>query len=131
MIVVCGAVISLKPAEGPGALVSCAVVSLPTIFILARSGKEKSFLLRLFLIALLVRIIVGFIIYSGNMQDFFGGDANTYDIFGQSLNQAWHGDDYHAQKYASFVASGASAWGMIYLVAGVYDATKLAYFCAW
>ncbi len=121
MIVVCGAVISLKPAEAPGALVSCAVVSLPTIFILARSGKEKSFLLRLFLIALLVRIIVGFIIYSGNMQDFFGGDANTYDIFGQSLNQAWHGDDYHAQKYASFVASGASAWGMIYLVAGVYE----------
>src|SRR5262245_6775215 len=121
MIVVCGAVVSLKPVEAPGALVSCAVASLPTIFILARSGKEKSFLLRLFLIALLVRIIVAFIIYSGNGQEFFGGDANTYDIFGQSLNQAWHGDQYHSQKYASFVASGASAWGMIYLVAGVYE----------
>lgn len=121
MLAVCAAVVSLKPVEAPGALVSCAVASLPTILILARSGKEKTFLLRLFLIALLVRIIVGFIIYSGNMQDFFGGDANTYDIFGQSLNQAWHGDEYHAQKYASFVASGASAWGMIYLVAGVYE----------
>ena len=121
MLAVCGGVVFLKPAEGPGALVACAVVSFPTIFILARSGKDKTFLLRLFLIALLLRIIVAFIIYSGNMQEFFGGDATTYDTFGQSLNQAWHGDEYHAQKYASFVASGASAWGMLYLVAGVYE----------
>src|SRR5678815_6094712 len=57
----------------------------------------------------------------GHMEEFFGGDANTYDIFGQSLLEGLHGNDYHMQKYQSFVASGAGAWGMLYLVAGIYE----------
>jgi len=120
-LVICGGVIFLQPEEAPGALAFCALASLPTIYILARSGNEKTFLLRLFLIALLVRIIIGTIIFTAHLEEFFGGDANTYDIFGQSLVQSWHGNDYHTQKYLSFVQSGASAWGMLYLVAGVYD----------
>jgi 4-amino-4-deoxy-L-arabinose transferase-like glycosyltransferase len=55
------------------------------------------------------------------MEEFFGGDANTYDVFGQSLAEAWNGNEYHQAKYESFVASGATAWGMIYLVAAVYS----------
>src|SRR6185503_1281996 len=54
-------------------------------------------------------------------EEFFGGDANTYDIFGRSLLQGLYGDDYHMQKYQGFVASGAGAWGMLYLVAGIYE----------
>jgi len=77
--------------------------------------------MRLFVLALLVRIILAVVIYVGHMEEFFGGDANTYDVFGQSLVQAWHGNDYHRARYEGFVASGASAWGMIYLVAGVYE----------
>jgi hypothetical protein len=120
-LLLCSAVIFLKPNEAPGALVACAIIALPCFAMLARSDKDKTFLLRLFLIAILARIVLATIINVANMQEFFGGDANTYDIFGQSLSQAWHGDEYHAQKYASFVASGASAWGMIYLVAIVYE----------
>jgi hypothetical protein len=120
-VVVCGGAIFLKPEEAPGALAFCALASAPTLIILARSGEEKTFLMRLFVIGTLVRIIVATIIFTGHMEEFFGGDANTYDIFGQSLLQSWHGNDYHAQKYASFVQSGASAWGMLYLVAGVYE----------
>ena len=120
-LIICGGLIWVKPEEGPGALAFCALVSLPTIIILARSGDEKTFLLRLFLIGVLVRVMVASIIYTAHMEEFFGGDANTYDIFGQSLAQSWHGDDYHTQKYNSFVASGASAWGMLYMVAAVYE----------
>src|SRR5215213_9114891 len=121
MLAVCVGVISVQPVEGPSALVALAVVSLPTLFILARSGQEKTFLLRIFLVAVMARIIIGTIIFAGHMEDFFGGDANTYDIFGQSLMLTWHGNDYHAAKYASFVQSGASAWGMLYVVASVYE----------
>src|SRR6185369_14031414 len=39
----------------------------------------------------------------------------------QSLLQGLYGDKYHMEKYQSFVASGAGAWGMLYLVAGIYD----------
>src|SRR5215213_10064326 len=121
MLAVCVGVISVQPVEGPSALVALAVVSLPTLFVLARSGQEKTFLLRVFLVAVMARIVIGTIIFAGHMEDFFGGDANTYDIFGQSLVESWHGNAYHTAKYEGFVQSGAGAWGMIYLVAGVYE----------
>jgi hypothetical protein len=121
MLAVCAGVITIKPAEAPGALAFCALVSAPTIILLARSGKERTFLLRLFLIAVLIRIILATIIFTGHMEDFFGGDATTYDTYGQSLVQAWHGDEYHASFYSGFVRSGVGAWGMLYLVGGVYE----------
>jgi hypothetical protein len=121
VLLICGGVIYLTPGYGPGALAFCAVVSAPTLFILARGGAEKTFLLRLFIIALLARIIVASIIFLGNMQEFFGGDANTYHVFGESLNMSWHGDDYHASRYAAFIQSGVGAWGMLYVVAVVYE----------
>jgi hypothetical protein len=116
---ICGATIFLAPQEAPGALAFCAVFSLPTIIILAR-GKERVFLLRLFVAAMIVRLVIGVVIFNGHMQEFFGGDANTYDIFGRSLIQAWAGDEFHRATYERFVQSGAGAWGMIYLVAFVY-----------
>jgi len=116
-----GGVIFVRPDEGPGALALCVLVSAPTIIILARTPEQRSFLMRLFLIAVMVRILLATVIFVGHMEEFFGGDANTYDIFGQSLVQSWHGDVYHAGKFLSFTQSGASAWGMLYMVAGVYE----------
>src|SRR5215212_5459773 len=121
LLLICTALIWVQPTMGPGALVMCAVVSAPTLLILARSRDEKTFLFRLFLVGLMVRIVLASVIYLGHMEEFFGGDANTYDVFGQSLLQGLYGDDYHMQKYQSFIASGAGAWGMLYLVAGVYQ----------
>lgn len=121
LLLVCTALIWLMPGLAPGAVVMCAVVSVPTILILARTHDEKTFLFRLFLVGLLVRIVLAAVINMGHMEEFFGGDANTYDIFGQSLLEGLHGNDYHMQKYQSFVASGAGAWGMLYLVAGIYE----------
>jgi len=121
VIVVCGGTIFIKPAEAPAALSMCALVAAPTMLIVARKPEQRSFLLRLFILAVVVRIILAMVISVGHMEEFFGGDANTYDVFGQSLVEAWHGNNYHQGKYDSFVASGASAWGMIYLVAIVYQ----------
>jgi hypothetical protein len=121
VMAVCGAVIYIKPGPAPGALAACVVVSLPTIFILARERDDKTFLLRLFVIGVVVRIIVATLIFTAGWEEFFGGDANTYDLFGQSLVQSWHGNEYHATRYENFAASGASAWGMLYIVAIVYE----------
>ena len=120
LLAACGATIFLAPQEAPGALAFCALFALPAVIILAR-GKERVFLLRLFVAALIVRLVIGIIIFSGHMQEFFGGDANTYDLFGRSLIQAWAGDEFHRATYERFVSSGAGAWGMIYLVACVYS----------
>ena len=120
LLAISGGVVWLKPAEAPGALVICAAASAPTLFLLARAGQEKVFLLRLFLMALMVRIIIATIIFSAGLEVFFGGDANTYDDYGQSLVQSWYGNEFHTERYENFVASGASAWGMLYIVAVVY-----------
>lgn len=121
LLLICSALVWLQPVFGPGALVMCAVVSAPTILILARTHEEKTFLFRLFFVGLMVRIVLASVIYMGHMEEFFGGDANTYDIFGQSLLEGLQGNGYHWAKYQSFVASGAGAWGMLYLVAGIYE----------
>jgi hypothetical protein len=120
-LLICGAAMFVQPAHAPGALVMCAVVSLPTLIILARSHNDRTFLLRLFILGVLVRIIVASIIFTAHWEEFFGGDANTYDIYGQSLAASWHGNEFHSQAYTNFIASGASAWGMLYLVAIVYE----------
>jgi len=122
LLAICVALVWLMPGDAPGALVLCALVSIPTVLILARTDDERTFLLRLFFVGLMVRIMLAAVINMGHMEDFFGGDAHTYDIFGQSLLQGLHGDKYHMEKYQSFVASGAGAWGMLYLVAGIYEA---------
>jgi 4-amino-4-deoxy-L-arabinose transferase-like glycosyltransferase len=118
---ICAGVIWFRPVHGPGALLICALVSLPTLLILMRAGEERTFLLRLFVLAVVVRIILATFIYMAGMEGFFGGDANTYDMFGKSLLQSWHGDAYHTARYAGFIKSGAGAWGMLYVVAGVYQ----------
>ena len=120
-LVICSGMIVIQPNVAPSALAMCALVSLPTTIILIRTRDDKTFLLRLFLLGLLARMVIGTIIFTAHLEDFFGGDANTYDIFGQALVQLWHGDDYQRQAYENFVASGASAWGMLYLVAIVYE----------
>lgn len=120
-LVVFGGVIFVLPTLGPGALAMCLAVSVPTIVLLTRSRLDKLFLIRLFVIGVLVRVILATVINVGHMEEFFGGDANTYDVFGASLNASWHGDMWHRGAYEGFVQGGAGAWGMLYLVASVYE----------
>ena len=121
LLAVCTGVIYIKPGLAPGALAMCAFVSLPTLIVLSRERDDKTFLLRFFVLAVIARIILATIIHTADLEEFFGGDANTYDQYGQSLAQAWHGDEFHATRYTNFAASGASAWGMLYIVAFVYE----------
>jgi hypothetical protein len=80
-----------------------------------------SFLLKLFISALLVRMILGTIIFVSNGQNFFGGDALTYDFFGNAQLDGWFGDKYAQSVADIYVQSwSASGWGMVYMVAGVY-----------
>src|SRR5882724_11317319 len=105
-LLVSGGLIFVAPAPAPGALVICAAITLPTIVILARVGQERTFLLRLFVIGLLIRLLVGAVIYVGHFEEFFGGDANTYDTFGRVLIGVWHGDTYQGLGFQRFMSAG-------------------------
>ena len=74
------------------ALGLCAVTALVAGIAIKRNRDDGSYLVKLFLLALLVRLAIGTVIFVSNGQDFFGGDAWTYDFFGYQQLLAWRGD---------------------------------------
>jgi len=81
-----------------------------------RQEQHGSFLLQIFIAALLVRLIVASLIFANYGQEFFGGDAFTYDFLGQTQLQAWAGDSYARV----LLHNRMSGWGMGYFVGSVY-----------
>jgi hypothetical protein len=103
------------------ALLVCAVMALVAGILIRRVEQHGQYLLRVFLLALLIRVAIGTAIFVFNGQDFFGGDAWTYDFVGQQQLQAWGGDNYAATFVDSFIGKSiGSGWGMVYLVAALY-----------
>jgi 4-amino-4-deoxy-L-arabinose transferase-like glycosyltransferase len=85
-----------------------------------KQGADGPFLLRLFLAALLVRMVLGTAIFVFRGQDFFGGDALTYDYYGYAQFRGWAGDK-HFQSIANrFLHGEGGGWGMVYLVGAIY-----------
>lgn len=112
-------VVFLLPDVGPTAVLVCLAVTLPATLTIYGNRANKSFLLQLFTAALLTRIVVGTLIYLFQLQEFFGGDALTYDFWGNVILNNWYGKDLHLHHMVKFWFVGGG-WGMLYLVAGVY-----------
>ena len=78
----CAGILLIVPEEGGPAILICAAVAGLAALVMRNVRSDKSFLLRLFVGGLLVRIAIGTLIYVLKLQEFFGGDAYTYDFFG-------------------------------------------------
>jgi Dolichyl-phosphate-mannose-protein mannosyltransferase len=103
------------------AVLLCAGLAFLAGWFSASQGENGGFLLRIFVAALLVRVLLGTVIFITKGQDFFGGDALTYDFFGLTQLSAWGGERYAQALVDRWVGtSGGSAWGMVYFVATVY-----------
>src|SRR5215213_6461762 len=117
------AAIALALPGGSVAVLFCAACAVPAAGLLGRAGEEeqRGYLLKIFVGGLLVRAAIGSLIYAFRLQDFFGGDALTYDLFGNALLESWRtGVPVNDVKDW---ATGGGGWGMLYLVAGVYGLT--------
>lgn len=120
-LLLCGGILVVNPAEGAPAMLMCAATAGLGAFFISRTGDDRQFLLRLFFGGLLIRMLIGTIIYVFSLQDFFGGDAITYDYFGFALMKGWQGDKYYQAVVTQFIGqTGAGGWGMLYLVAAIY-----------
>jgi hypothetical protein len=86
-----------------------------------RNREHGAYLVKLFMFALIVRVLIGTTIFVFKGQDFFGGDAWTYDGFGNYQLLAWQGDKY-AKLFVDLYIGGdfRSGWGMNWLVAMIY-----------
>jgi Dolichyl-phosphate-mannose-protein mannosyltransferase len=115
------AIIALMPIDGGPALMLALPVAAAFGFAVGRIKEDEKFLVRLFISAIMVRIFLGSVIYYFHQQEFFGGDANTYDIFGNALMKVWNGDLSYQYYVDLFSRDGAgSGWGMLYVVAVIY-----------
>jgi len=102
------------------AILLWAIASLIAGFLIYRVEHDRKFLLRLFLAALVLRLIVASGIFAFNLQSFFGGDVFTYDWIACNLLKGWQGD-----ALANVLAGGVmnrpgAGYGMVYYVTGIY-----------
>ena len=102
ILVVPGLVTPYANVYGQVTVFDCAKAVLLCSALAALAGwfvyrtEHGAFLLKLFLAALLLRVLIGTAIFVFNGQTFFGGDALTYDFFGSAQLSAWDGDKYAA-----------------------------------
>ena len=103
------------------AVLFCTALATACGYYSYKRGTDGRFLLRLFVAGLLARMLVGTAIFVFRGQDFFGGDALTYDYYGYAQLLGWGGDKYWQMIANHYIRSGmGSGWGMVYLVAAVY-----------
>ncbi|HVF56467.1 MAG TPA: glycosyltransferase family 39 protein [Pyrinomonadaceae bacterium] len=112
----------LLPGVGGGAVIVCALVAVVAGTIISQVRLDREFLLQIFVGALLIRMAVGTAIYYLNLQEFFGGDALTYDQLGYLLMKVWTGELSPVTFKTQIGPFLARNWGMIYVVAGIYSA---------
>lgn len=132
LLVVCAVIVVTVPTivaayteystyDAGQAILFCVILATIVGCFVYRNKEHRSFLLQLFGWALVVRMIVATGIFIFNVQEFFGGDALTYDYFGFAQMKAWQGDTYYQVIANHFMEGQASAWGMINMVAIVYS----------
>jgi hypothetical protein len=110
-----GSVIALFiPRYGGAALLFCIVVASAFAYLIGKVESDRRYLLQLFVAGLLVRMVIGSVIFAFELQGFFGGDAITYDHLGYELLEWYRGQG------EITVTDGSVVWGMPYLVAGIY-----------
>jgi 4-amino-4-deoxy-L-arabinose transferase-like glycosyltransferase len=107
--------------DGLVAMLLVSVTSLIAIILIRKVDKENTFLVNIFLIALIARILFGTTVHIFELREFFGGDALTYDFFGNRIVEVWWGQasasDWLSQR--AMMTSGPG-WGMNYLTAFIY-----------
>ncbi|MBA3241767.1 MAG: glycosyltransferase family 39 protein, partial [Acidobacteria bacterium] len=117
-----GAIIALTISGGSAAVLFCGVVAVAFGIVISTVEEQRTFLLQVFVSGLLVRVLVGVLIYNFALQEFFGGDAYTYDQFGNSLLNSWRGFIGEGTAVQDWANAGGG-WGMFYLVAAIYGVT--------
>src|SRR5829696_8427541 len=108
------------PAEGPSAVVLCAGLAAAAGAVVSRHKTHARFLLQVFAGAVVVRAAVGALIYYFRLQEFFGGDAFTYDYHGSLYWAFWTGRlsyGFYDRLLGVYVYRN---WGMGYTVGAIY-----------
>ena len=105
------------PNYGAPAVLVCGVASIGAGIAVRSVETDRTFLFQLFVAGLIVRMLVGMLIFHFKLQEFFGGDASAYDQLGTWLLKSWEGDPAYQNPLEGYEAGG---YGMAYLVGSIY-----------
>ncbi|MBC7933659.1 MAG: glycosyltransferase family 39 protein, partial [Rubrivivax sp.] len=122
-LVLAASVAFLSPSDGPAAVVLCAALAALAALAISRHETHARFLVQVFVAGVLVRAAIGTLIYYFRLQEFFGGDALTYDYLGATMLQFWRGELGYGHYETLMGVRVHRDWGMPYLVAGIYSLT--------
>src|ERR1044072_1129091 len=82
------------------------------------AAEQRTFLLRVFVGGLLLRVAVGVVSNGFQLQEVLGGDALNDDFFVSSLLGTWRSGVPMLPELKQWALAGG--WGMVYLVAAIY-----------
>lgn len=107
--------------DGPLAVLLVTFLSLITIFLIRRYTEDSRFLVQIFLSALLVRMILGAVIFYFELYNFFGPDAGGYNLKGQLMTEFWFGQvNMNDPATIEAISMSGGSWGMNYLTGVLY-----------
>ncbi|MDX6304345.1 MAG: hypothetical protein QOI77_1314 [Blastocatellia bacterium] len=114
-------ILTVAPVDGAAATLFALPIAALAGWGIFQIKEDRRFLFRLFVSGVLIRVLIGTLIYMFHWQEFFGGDALTYDFFGNALVKVWEGNKSYQMAVDVFSGGGgASGWGMLYMVASIY-----------
>lgn len=134
-IIALGCSILLFP-DGPPAMMIGVVAAGVALVSISKNRENSDFLIKIFLVGLILRASVAILVYLYQLQDFFGPDALYYDYLGNVLSGYWLGDIPAAHPALVKIRDASqSGWGMSYIVGTIYFFTgqnplALQFFCA-
>jgi hypothetical protein len=96
------------------------VFSFATIVVIRKNTESSDFLVNIFVIALLVRVVFAVASHIFNFKDALGGDQFTYDDWGSKLVAIWLGNPTGEDMLTYRALNSASGWGMTYFTAAIY-----------
>lgn len=108
--------------DGFAASAVLVLVSAVIIIIIRQTFEQDSdYLIKLFFVALIARILLGILLHVFEGRSFFGGDANTYDELGHRIYEVLFENMPRNHPFSErAMATSGSGWGMSKLVFFIY-----------
>jgi hypothetical protein len=120
ILVIAMGVVLVPFPDGLVAIGMVFVLSAGFVLIFRHYTDEKPFVTTVYLVGLAARMGFGLLIYIFEGNEFFGGDSLAYDRTGQQLVAFWMGLLNPERPIVQIDPTSGVAWGMYYLVGGIY-----------
>ncbi len=114
-------IIGVTSVDGAIGMLLVLLLTVLTVLLIRRNVEDSDFVINIFLIALLARLLCATLTEVFKLQEFFGGDSLTYDELGYRLVEYWMGRGSSDEVWtARALSTSQPGWGMSYLTGAIY-----------